>query len=193
MTKKHLLFEFSKADYVTCLAIVLIVNSFWLLWHGQIKLAISIGFLSMFFDYTDGAVARKFGASQYGKVLDSLYDMLGWVLFPALVVNIEAKWALWSMVITTAYCLFAAIRLSRFTVVGYIKANKNYYIGLPVLFSKYALLVVLIAGAKISALILAIMVPLMVSSRPFKKPAPFLAQLEIVYALMFLWLYIKNA
>jgi phosphatidylserine synthase len=136
VSKKHLLFELSKADYVTASAIFLIINAFWVVWHGETKLAISVAFLSMFFDYLDGVVARKYGGSPYGQVLDSLYDILGWVLFPALVINIEASWAWWSIIITTMYCVAAALRLSRFTIKGYKKTDKRYYVGLPVLFSK---------------------------------------------------------
>lgn len=191
MSKKHLLFELSKADYVTVLATFLIVNAFWLVWHGEIKLAIAVAFLSMFFDYLDGTIARKYGGSPYGQVLDSLYDVFGWVMFPALVVNIQAKWAWWAVIVTTIYCLSAVIRLSRFTVAGYVKTDKRYYVGVPVLFSKYALFVVLIAQAKISVVILAIMIPLMISSRLIKKPHPFLAQIELLYAAIFLWLYLN--
>jgi len=192
MAKKHLLKELSKADYVTFLAVLFIVNAFWLLWHKQVELAIALAFVSMFLDYVDGTVARKYGGSPYGHVFDSLYDVLGWVLFPALVINIEANWAWWAVIVTTLYCLSAVIRLGRFTVAGYVETDKKYYTGLPVLFSKYALLVSLLFQAKISVLILAIMIPLMISSRLIKKPHPFLAQLELAYAVLFLWLYIKN-
>jgi len=190
--KKHLLLELSKADYVTCLAVVFITSAFWVLWHKQTDLAISLAFVSMFLDYLDGTVARKYGGSPYGQVLDSLYDVLGWVLFPALVINIQANWVWWTVIVTTLYCLFSVIRLGRFTVAGYVETDKRYYTGMPVLFSKYALLVALIAQAKISVIILAIMIPLMVSSRLIKKPHPFLAQLELLYAAIFLWLYLKN-
>lgn len=192
MAKKHILKELSKADYVTSLAILLIVNSFWLLWNKRVDLAIALAFVSMFLDYVDGVVARKYGGSPYGHVLDSLYDVLGWVLFPALVINIESDWAWWAVIVTTLYCLTAIIRLSRFTVAGYVETKDKYYTGLPVLFSKYALLVALLAQGKVSVIILAIMIPLMVSSRLVKKPHPFLAQLELVYAAIFLWLYLRN-
>jgi phosphatidylserine synthase len=192
MSKKHLLSELSKADYVTVLATFFIVNAFWLLWQGETKLAVSLAFVSMFLDYLDGAVARKYGGSPYGQVIDSLYDVLGWVLFPALVVNIQAGWEWWAVIVTTAYCLAAVIRLSRFTVGGYVETDKKYYTGMPVLFSKYALLVAFVVQAKISVVILAVMIPLMISSRLVKKPHPFLAQLELLYAAIFLWLYIKH-
>lgn len=193
MTKKHLLKELSKADYITLLAVFLIINSFWLLWNGEIYLAISLAFVSMYLDFLDGFVARKYGGSDYGKVLDTLYDVLGWVLFPSLVINIEAHWAWWSLVITTIFCLASVIRLSRFTVAGYVEKNKKYYTGLPVLFSKYALLTCLLFDAKISLLILIIMIPLMVSSKLIKKPHAFFAQLELLYAVVFLSLYFIHA
>lgn len=191
MPQKHLLRELSVADYITTLSVVLIVCAFWLLWNDQLYLAIAITFVSMFLDYLDGRVARKYGGSDYGKVLDSLYDILGWVLFPALVVNIESNWAWWSITITTIYCSFAALRLSRFTVAGYVESNKRYYTGMPVSYSRYALLLVLLADAKLSALILALMIPLMVSSRLFRKSPAFLMQVNLLYAAIFLWLYLK--
>lgn len=186
--KKHLLAELSKADYITVLSTFLILNGFWLLWSGKTKLAIAVVFVSMFFDYLDGWFARKYGGSPYGKVLDSLYDILGWVLFPALVINIQTHWAWWSIIITTFYCLAAAIRLSRFTVAGYVETDKRYYTGMPVSYSRYALLLVLLVGAKISALMLAVMIPLMVSSRLFRKSPPVLMQINLLYAAIFLWL-----
>jgi phosphatidylserine synthase len=191
MDKKHLLKELSKADYVTVLSLFLIVNAFWLLWNGQTYLAIAATFVSMFFDYLDGKVARKYGGSPYGKVLDSLYDILGWVLFPALVVNIQTDWAWWAVTVTTLYCLSSAIRLSRFTVAGYVETNKRFYTGMPVSYSRYALLLVLLVDAKISVAILATMIPLMVSSRLFRKSPPFLMQVNLLYAAIFLWLYLK--
>lgn len=191
MTKKHLIKELSRADYITSLAIILIVNAFWLLWNGQTNLAIAVTFVSMFLDYLDGRIARKYGGSPYGKVLDSLYDILGWVLFPALVINIEAQWAWWVIIITSVYCLFAALRLSRFTVAGYVETDKKYYTGLPVSYSRYALLLVLIADAKISVLILAVMIPLMISSKLFRKSPPLLMQINLLYAAIFLWFYLK--
>lgn len=126
MTKKHLIQELSRADYITVISILLITNSFWLAWHEQYYLAISIAFVSMFLDYLDGYIARLYGGSLYGKVLDSLYDILGWVLFPALMINIEVGWAWWSVVVTTLFVIASALRLSRFTVKGYAEESKKF-------------------------------------------------------------------
>lgn len=192
MSKKHLLKELSIADYITVLSLFLIITAFWLLWNGQLYLAIAVTFVSMFFDYLDGRIARKYGGSPYGKVLDSLYDILGWVLFPALVINIQGNWSWWIVIITTVYCVFAALRLSRFTVAGYVETDKRFYTGMPVSYSRYALLVVLLAGGKLSAVMLAIMIPLMVSSRLFRKSPPFLMQINLLYAAIFIFLYFKH-
>ncbi len=193
MAKKHLINELSKADYVTLLSTFLIVNAFWLLWNGQLYLAIAVTFVSMFFDYLDGKIARRYGGSPYGKVLDSLYDILGWVLFPALVVNIQTNWAWWSIAITTLYCVAASLRLSRFTVAGYVETDKRYYVGMPVSYSRYVLVVVLLFGAKLSVLLLAIMIPLMISSRLFRKSPPLLMQINLLYAAVFFYLYFHHA
>ena len=190
---KHLLKELSKADIVTLTAVLLILIAFWVLLNDAIELAVAFAFVSMFLDFLDGVIARKYGGSPYGKVLDSLYDVLGWVLFPSMVINIESGWAWWAVLTTTVFSLSAVLRLSRFTVAGYIEKDTKYYRGLPVLFSKYALLVAFIAQTRISVVILAIMIPLMISSRLIRKPHPILAQLEVVYALIFFGLYIQNA
>lgn len=190
--EKHLLRQLSLADYVTALSIACIVNAFALLWHGQTNLAVSLAFVSMFLDYVDGLAARKYGGSPYGAVLDSLYDIVGWVLFPAMVINIQADWAWWSVLVTTVFCVASLLRLGRFTVAGYVKTDARYYRGLPVLFSKYALLIALwLHAPALAVLWLAAMVPLMVSSRLVRKPHPLLTQLELVYAVIFLWLHVR--
>ncbi len=187
--KQHLLLELSTADYITCLAIVLVVCGFWLAWNGYLYLAVSTTFTSMFFDYLDGRIARTYGGSPYGKVLDSLYDILGWVLFPALIINTQTGWAWWSLIITTTYCLFAALRLSRFTVGGYVEADKKYFVGMPVSYSRFVLLIAFVAGSKVSAGLLLIMIPLMVSSKLFRKSPPILMQINLLFAAFFVWLH----
>lgn len=191
MKKKHLLRELSIADYITLSSILLIVVAVWILWQNHIYLAVSVAFLSMFLDYLDGTIARKYGGSSYGKVLDSLYDVLGFVLFPGLVINMVTDWAWWSLAILALYHLSAVLRLARFTTEGYIETNKRYYNGMPVLFSKYALLTAFLWEAKLALLILLIMIPLMISSRLVKKPNPVFAQLNLLYAAAFLLLYLR--
>lgn len=191
MSRKNLVSELSVADFITLTATMLIVIAIWLLWHGQIYLSIALAFAAMFLDYLDGTIARKYGASSYGKVLDSLFDIIGFVLFPSLVVNLLADWAWWSLAITTTYYLSATLRLARFTIQGFVENNKRYYVGLPVLFSKYALLVAFVWGAKLSAIILAVMIPMMISSKLVRKPHPLFAQFNLIYAAIFLLLYLR--
>ena len=192
MSKKHLIQELSLADFITALSIFLITNAFWLVWHQQFYLAIAITFVSMFLDYLDGYVARLYGGSEYGKVLDSLYDILGWVLFPSLMINIYTNWMWLSVIISGIYVVASALRLSRFTMKGYKEAkSKRHYEGMPVSYSRYALLIVPLFSGFASLVIIALMIPLMVSSKLFRKSPPLLMQINLLYAAIYLWLYIR--
>lgn len=192
MSKNHLVQELSRADYITVLSIVLITTAFWLVWHQQYYLAVSIAFVSMFLDYLDGYIARMYGGSDYGKVLDSLYDILGWVLFPALIINIQTGWSWLSVVVTTVFIVASALRLSRFTVEGYHSSQSaRHYEGMPVSYSRYALLVFPLVNGVLSLGLIALMIPLMVSNTLFKKSPPVLMQINLVYAALYLWLYIN--
>lgn len=188
MKRKHLLLELSGADWVTALATALIVIATWLLVAEHYEPAIAVGFVSMYLDYVDGAVARRYGGSPYGHVLDSLYDVLGWVLFPSLAINVATNWSAWAVVVTTVYCVACVLRLGRFTVEGYVESESRYYVGLPVLFSQYALVVVPVFAGTISVIGLAVMVPLMLSSRLIKKPHPATAYGPLLFAALFLYL-----
>jgi phosphatidylserine synthase len=181
--------QLSSADWVTVSAVAVAANAYWAVFLGRVWLGTGLAFAAMFLDYLDGAVARARGGSPYGAALDSLGDMLIWVLFPALVINIQLHFAWWSVAVTTIYMMFAVVRLGRFTVGGYVKTDKSYYTGLPVLFSKYALLLSFVPHFGWLALVfLAAMVPLMVSSRLVPKPHPLVTQSEIVIAAIFLYL-----
>lgn len=188
--QKHLLFDLSKADYITLSAVLIIVIAFWLLLNGQTDLAIALAFVSTFLDYLDGVIARKYGSSKYGKIYDSLYDVLGWVMFPSLTINIISGWNIFAVIITSLFIISSIIRLGRFTADGYVETDKRYYVGLPVLYSKYALLLVYFYNTIPSLIILLIMIPWMISSNKTPKPQPFTAQIELVYALIFFLVYI---
>lgn len=192
MRKKHLIEELSRADWVTVTSILLITCAFWLTWKQHIYLAMSVAFVSMFFDYLDGYLARRYGSSDYGKVLDSLYDILGWVLFPSLIVNIQTEWHWWSLVVTTVFVVAAALRLSRFTVKGYNESKPiRHYVGMPVSYSRYALVVAPLFSGLLSLLFVAIMIPLMISNRLFRKSPPILMKINLLYAVIYLWLFIR--
>ena len=191
MTARPLIRQLSRADAVTLAAVLLAVQALWWLWRGRLDLAVALVCVSMFLDYVDGAVARRWGSSPYGRVLDSLYDVLGWVLLPATIVNLRLDWAWWSLAVTSLFCLAGLLRLSRFTVEGYTGEARRHYVGLPVLFSQYALLAAFI-WAPLAALMMAAMVPLMVSERRFRKPPPVISYLQLVYAAFFGWRFVVH-
>ena len=181
--------QLSWADSVTLTAVLVVVNAFWWLWRGQPELAAALACVSMFLDHVDGVVARRWGSSAYGRVLDSLYDALGWVVFPATVINLRLDWTWWGLTVTSLFCLSGQLRLSRFTVEGYVGESRRYYVGLPVLFSQYPLLAAFV-WPPLAALMLAVMVPWMVSERRVRKPSPIMAYLLLVYAAVFGWRFL---
>ena len=192
MTARPLIRQLSWADGVTLTAVLVVVQALWWLGRGQSELAAALACLSMFLDYVDGAVARRWGSSAYGKVLDSLYDSLGWVFFPATVINLKLDWAWWGLMITSLFCLAGLLRLSRFTVQGYVGDSQRHYVGLPVLFSQYALLAAFI-WPPLAAVMLAVMVPLMVSELRVRKPPPIVSYLLLAYAAFFGWRFVFHA
>ena len=189
MTARPLIRQLSWADGVTLIAILLVVQAFWWLWLGRPELAVALAYVSMFLDYVDGAVARRWGSSAYGRVLDSLYDGLGWVVFPATVINLQLDWAWWGVAVTSLFCLAGLLRLSRFTVEGYVGESQLHYVGLPVLFSQYALLAAFI-WPPLAGIMLALMVPWMVSERRVRKPPALVSYLLLVYAAVFGWRFL---
>lgn len=192
-SSEPLLRQLSGADWVTVAAVAAVAHAYWAVFVGRVWLGTGLAFVAMFLDYLDGAVARARGGSPYGAVLDSLGDMLIWVLFPALVINIQMHFAWWSVAVTSAYMMFAVIRLGRFTVAGYVKSDKAYYTGLPVLFSKYALLLSFVPHfGWLAVAWLAAMIPLMVSWRLVPKPHPLVTQSEIVIAAIFIYLALTH-
>lgn len=184
--------QLSWADGVTSTAILVVVQAFWWLWRGQTDLAVALACISMFLDHIDGVVARRWGSSAYGRVLDSLYDVLGWVVFPATVINLRLDWAWWVVAVTSLFCLSGLLRLSRFTVEGYIGESQLHYAGLPVLFSQYPLLASFL-WPPLGGLMLAPMVPWMLSERRVPKPHALLAYLLLVYAALFIWRFLIHA
>ena len=143
----------------------------------------------MFLDYVDGAVARRWGSSAYGRVLDSLYDSLGWVVFPghghqpAIELGLVGRGGPPACSAWPGCCA-----LSRFTVEGYVGESQPHYVGLPVLFSQYALL---------AAFLLALRWPGMDTgpswcrgwcpSGRVRKPPAIMSYLLLVYAAVFGW------
>jgi CDP-diacylglycerol--serine O-phosphatidyltransferase len=96
----------------------------------QWALAVGLIFGAAFFDSLDGRVARRLNiASEYGKKLDLLADLVSFGVAPAvltyLLVFTQSGWGAWLLVAVFPAC--GALRLARVR----IASVKGYYIGLP--------------------------------------------------------------
>jgi CDP-diacylglycerol--serine O-phosphatidyltransferase len=105
--------------------------------RGEHGLAAVLIGLSVLFDITDGAVARKVGAvTPFGLQFDSLADLVSFGLAPSLVAFTlfsegRDEWDVLGWVVCFLWVACAAIRLARFNTTIDPTADKRYFIGMP--------------------------------------------------------------
>lgn len=102
--------------------------------QGQYEFAALFIALSILLDGLDGMVARMTGtASDFGRELDSLADLLAFGVAPAF---LAYSWGLSDLgrpgvAATFAFVLCGALRLARFNIQA-STADKRYFVGLPI-------------------------------------------------------------
>ena len=96
--------------------------------------------VAMALDMLDGPLARKAGVtSRAGGWLDTLTDVCIYILFPAIF-----WWQLYGLplVVLVIFCAAGVFRLVRFTLRGFEEeGSKLYYLGMPVFYSQFLLIV----------------------------------------------------
>lgn len=103
-----------------------------LLLSDNLKLSIIAAVAAFFFDSIDGYVARKIDkASELGRQLDSMIDLVGYSIYSALLVS-QALLPNWQgFIVGFVIVLFGVLRLIRFNIVGYTDTNSvRYYSGI---------------------------------------------------------------
>lgn len=96
----------------------------------QWALAVGLVFGAAFFDSLDGRVARRLNvASEFGKQLDSMADLVSFGVAPAvityLLVFTQSGWS--GYLLAAVFPVCGALRLARL----HISSVKGYYVGLP--------------------------------------------------------------
>lgn len=162
------------------------------LFNEKIILAGWLVFVASILDGLDGKVARLVhGSSDFGVEIDSLADLLSFVIAPSLVIYyVYANDAgIPGILISFLYVVFGAIRLARFNVIAH-RSSPTHFIGLP---SPMAALVVIslpmfniawfgdVGRAKIMIPFLTVIGFLMVSKITFKKYGHFSLRKESGY------------
>ena len=97
----------------------------------QWALAVALVLGAALFDSLDGRVARRLNvASEFGKQLDSLADLVSFGVAPALIayqlVFADSGWS--GYVLATVFPVCGALRLARFNVSGV----RGHFVGLPI-------------------------------------------------------------
>lgn len=98
---------------------------------GQYTVACIMVLMSVLLDGFDGRVARHFHCeSELGKQLDSLCDLVGFGVAPAMLLYffIYPLLGNWGFVFSMAYVVCGAYRLARFNVLNI----HDYFVGVPI-------------------------------------------------------------
>lgn len=122
-------------DYLSLTGLSLAWVSLILLFYNKANWAIGVSFVAVLFDYFDGYFARRLNLeSDFGRQVDSLIDVVTYLLFSSFIV---LKYLTPNLVIGTVVgaliLVFGVLRLARFNSEGFITdKGRVYYRGLPV-------------------------------------------------------------
>ncbi|KKT78231.1 MAG: Phosphatidylserine synthase [Microgenomates group bacterium GW2011_GWB1_44_8] len=117
------------------------------LWTSNIYISFSVAILAFILDSLDGYIARKYHQeSELGKLVDSFADLIIYLVWPLLVLfyyfNLRDPL---SLVVQLIFLASGIFRLARFCLVGYKHRGGNSgYPGLPVVFSHFNILILLL-------------------------------------------------
>lgn len=102
-------------------------------YHEKIILAGWLVFIASILDGLDGKVARLVhGSSDFGVEMDSLADLLSFVIAPSLMIYFvySSDISVYGSIIAFTYVIFGSIRLARFNVLAH-RESPGHFIGLP--------------------------------------------------------------
>jgi len=166
----------------TITLISLILGSVAVIFAVQGFLYFSFGFALLAFvsDSLDGFLARKLGAeSRFGAVFDTLADIVVYLIYPAIISFNEFEIrGIIGLSLIALFLICGIFRLVRFTNNGFeVDGEKRYYLGLPVFFSYFFIMIMVVVNflnkelsQTIGMLILVIMSAMMVTKLKFRKP-----------------------
>lgn len=170
--------------------------------RGWLSLASALMLLALFADMLDGALARRtLREREFGRYLDSLCDIVTYLLLPMFVLYQFGMQDLLSLIALFAYVVGGVLRLANFNTVGVVVDGEGmYYLGLPVFWSH--LLVVLAFplwrswGTPVRYLIAAVLLAmsvLMIRNRRFRKPSRYVPLGLLILAVAAVYFFLHFA
>ncbi len=175
-------------DILTLFGLAWIILAMYLVIAGFNKIGIGIMLFSMLFDFFDGWAARRYGGSGYGIFLDSGYDILAYLVFPAIYLMTSIQFQGFYIVFLIPMICAGILRLARFAKEGFADEKARYYTGMPVFYLSL-IPILLYYGVPIYFIGFAIIIAtaLMVSEIKFLKPKhPVFALLILGLSVFFL-------
>lgn len=145
---------------VTMINLALGFLSIYLTKEGLYNEAAYAIFGAMIMDGMDGRLARRWKvASEFGKELDSLSDLVSFGVAPALLAySVQLHhWGYWGLLLAAIFAMCGAYRLARFNVL----CVHTHFIGVPITFSGPFLTLLLLLGRWIPTIFYPIMVVLL--------------------------------
>lgn len=167
----NLLRRLSRADVITLLSSVFTVTAFRFLLVGDRGRAIGLLCVAIVGDHLDGIAARRWGGSPYGTVLDSLFDSVTYLAFPAISMMLATDLAPGYVLVCSVMVACGILRLARFTTDGFGDEAARRYVGMPVFYLGFVPLSLHLTVPPIAVGAATIVASgLMISEVPFAKP-----------------------
>jgi len=124
--------------------------------EGNFKNACIFVIVAAFLDGLDGKAARKLDvASEFGKELDSLCDLVSFGVAPSILAYtfFLHELEIIGMIISISYITAGAFRLARFNVLNIT----THFIGVPITIAGGFLALVMLLGSNLSTIIIAVL------------------------------------
>lgn len=201
--KNALLVNLKLPDYVSLIALVLSWLAIVLLLKSLFFASLGVAVFALVADMMDGYLARKFGASSFGKYIDSFLDVVLYIIYPALYLFSLGFSDPVSVTVLALFISSGILRLARFTADGFLEEqNQRWYVGMPVFWNLLWLFVLTVLinllHLQINIFILGIGLVtvscLMISTIRFPKPGSYkiLAPLLLLIAVISIFVDLKS-
>jgi CDP-diacylglycerol---serine O-phosphatidyltransferase len=163
--------------------------------HGFLYPSFALALLAFACDAADGYLARKLKAeSRLGAIFDTVADVVVYLLYPAIllyyVFRMNSPVGIFSIIL---FLVTGIYRLFKFTAAGFLKiGEKIYYLGMPVFFSHFMILIIIITNILdkklllfACPLLLSTMSIMMVTKLKFRKPTSLYLGIAMIIILIF--------
>jgi len=117
---------------------------------GHLRASVLLALCAFVLDMVDGLVARRTGsASDFGRMIDSLADLVNYSVWSALAAVLWIAPGPWGVAAGALILMGGATRLARFTVDGFDDGPVRYYRGVVTPHLTLAAMVLLLVGSRV--------------------------------------------